>query len=151
MFELPQGVSAAADALDAFRYEQLRLSRQTASRYNHNLENSLAAALGESKTDEWRNDGNEELLPETALIAKAFVETLPVQYQNPDIAPEPDGHLSLEWYVDKRRLLSVSVDRNGTLHWAALIGNEDPRGSYQFTGKLPPTIAFMLERIFNHD
>jgi len=83
----------------------------------------------------------------TIVLAKAFIESLPVSFQNPVIEPEPDGDISIEWYRGKRQTLTASISSVGSIAWAALIGSEDPRGSVNFTGKIPETIFFHLTRI----
>lgn len=149
MFDIPQGVSEAAEIIDTIRSEIVQNSRQSVSHYNHELENSLAVVQREGSSADWCIEGNEPVRMSTALTTRSFIETLPGRYQNPDIAPEPDGHISVEWYLEKRRLLTVSIGPDQKLYWAALIGNEDPRGSATFTGRTPPTVAFLLERIYS--
>lgn len=83
------------------------------------------------------------------MIAKQFVESLPVAYRTPTISGEPDGHISLEWYVHPRRIFTVSINPNGILHWAALIGAEDPRGSCPFYGEMPRTLLYWIGRVCN--
>jgi len=147
MFDMPQGVSEAAIIADSCHAEIQIQSQQTASRYNHQLIDSLASAYNEAISTEWLADGNSEIKPATLVYAKEFIESLPAKFQNPTIAPEPDGDLSIEWFAEKRKLLTVSMNSTGRIEWAALFGNEDPRGSIQFSGKTPDTILFYLTRI----
>lgn len=147
MFDIPQGVSDAAMIADNCQAEIQIQSQQTASRYNHELEDLLTAAFNEGTSDEWRVDGNTEVQTATIVFAKSFIESLPAKLQNPTIAPEPDGDISIEWFAEKRRLLTASINSTGRIEWAALLGNEDPRGSIQFSGNAPETILFYLTRI----
>lgn len=80
-------------------------------------------------------------------MGRQLVESLPLSYRTPNIAAEPDGHVHLEWYVNSRRVLEVSINPDGRLHWAALIGDEDPRGTCRFEGQAPPTLLYWIGRV----
>jgi len=147
MFDIPQGVSDAAYITDSCNAEIQIQSQQTATGYNHELEGSLATALKDGSSAEWLADGNQQIQASTIMFAKAFIESLPVNFQSPTIEPEPDGDISIEWYKEKRRLLSASISSVGSIEWAALLGSEDPRGTITFTGKAPETIVFYLSSI----
>lgn len=149
MLDMPQGVSDAAIISDACSAEIQLQSQQTVSRYNHELEDGLADALREGTSPEWLADENLKVQASTIMMAKSFLESLPTNFQNPSIAPEPDGDISIEWYREKRRLLTASINAVGTIEWAALFGNEDPRGTVQFSGRTPDTILFHLTRILS--
>jgi len=144
---IPDGFSDAADSIGSFQAE-IRLSqRYTATQYNHNLEDLLAEAITPAITKEWVYEGNSEITDEVILLAKSFLEALPPQYQNPDITPEPDGHIMLEWFTSKRQLLTISINPDGRLHWSALIGNDDPRGTTRFLGTMPDLLHHLLTRV----
>ena len=147
MFDIPQGVSDAAYITDNCNAEIQIQSQQTATGYNHELEGSLATVLEEGNSAEWIADGNKQIQASTIMFAKLFIESLPANFQSPTIEPEPDGDISIEWYKEKRRLLSASISSVGSIEWAALLGSEDPRGTINFTGKAPETIVFHLSRI----
>jgi len=147
MFDMPKGVSDAAFITDSCYAEIQLQSQQTTTGFNHELEALLATALQEGNSDEWLKDGNKPIQASTIMFAKSFIESLPVSFQSPTIEPEPDGDISIEWYKEKRRLLSASINSVGSIEWAALLGSEDPRGTINFTGKAPETILFHLSRI----
>lgn len=147
MFDIPPGVSDAAIITENYHAEIQAQIHQTASRYNHELESVLASVLKEGSSSNWLAEENILIETATIVMAKSFIESLPVSFQAPSIAPEPDGDLSIEWYKEKRRVLTASINSVGTIQWAALIGSEDPRGTVQFTGKAPDTILFYLTRI----
>jgi hypothetical protein len=84
---------------------------------------------------------------ETRQYARQFLDALPAEYPLPSLGVEPDGHVSLEWYRATNWLLSVSVSPEGMLYWAALLGNEDPRGSCRFEGAVPETILYWIRRV----
>jgi hypothetical protein len=91
--------------------------------------------------------GAEPIKPETLQYAHRFLDALPPEYPLPSAGAEPDGQVSLEWYRATNWLLSVSVSPEGMLYWAALLGDEDPRGSCRFEGEVPETILYWIRRV----
>lgn len=143
----PEGNSEAANSIENFEAEVRQSQRYTATQYNHKLDDLIAAGIEPAHSPDWRTDGNTAITDQVVRIAKSFLESLPEHYQSPDIGPEPDGCIMLEWYSNERRLLNVSISETGLIHWAALIGNDDPRGSAYFTNQTPDLIEFLLGRI----
>ncbi len=103
-------------------------------------------------SNQWRTansdgDGAEPIDADTLRNAHRLVEALPCGYPLPSVSAEPDGHVDLEWYRATNRLLSVSVSREGVLYYAALVGEEDPRGRCRFDGEIPETILYWIQRV----
>jgi hypothetical protein len=95
----------------------------------------------------WDAHGAEAVNQETLRNARQFIEALPLGYSLPSVGAEPDGHLTLEWYRATNRLLSVSISPEAMLYWAALVSDEDPRGSCRFAGEVPETILYWIQRV----
>lgn len=95
----------------------------------------------------WDGEGADAIEQETYQTACHLLESLPGGYPAPTIAAEADGQISLEWYRQPRQLVTVSISRDKTLYWAALVGSEDPRGSCQFAGEFPGTLLYWIERV----
>jgi hypothetical protein len=91
--------------------------------------------------------GAEPVEPQTRDYARRFIDALPPEFPLPSVGAEPDGHVTLEWYRATNWLLSVSVSPDGMLFWAALLGDEDPRGSCRFDGDVPETIRYWIRRV----
>jgi hypothetical protein len=84
---------------------------------------------------------------EAVSAASAFAETIPAEMLLPSIGVEPDGVLTFEWYQSTSRVLSVSAAGSGTLHYAAIIGEERRCGEELFRGRMPPVIAALVPRV----
>ena len=107
----------------------------------------LDAVYEECRNRRGAGQGAEPVQLQTRELARRFLEALPPESPLPSIGAEPDGHLTLEWYRATDWLLSVSVSAEGMLHWAALLGDEDPRGSCRFDGEVPETILYWIHRV----
>lgn len=95
----------------------------------------------------WDAHGAEAVEAETLRNARRFIEALPPGYPLPSAGAEPDGQITLEWYRVTNWLLTVSVSREGMLYYAALLGEEDPRGTCRFEGEVPETILYWIRRV----
>lgn len=141
------GFSEAAKTLNRVFQESDQRREETVTFSNHPLHDQLIDVFLQSSVARRQDDDSEPIDRNTIMIAKLLVESLPKAYQTPTISGEPDGHVNIEWFVHPRRILSVSVNPNGLLHWAALIGEEDPRGSCRFFGETPKTLLFWIARV----
>src|SRR5258706_6876016 len=72
----------------------------------------------------WDSDDASAIDPVALLNAEAFVRALPDAIPLPEIAPEPDGAISLDWIQSKTRLLSLSVGSSNRLAYAWLDGSD---------------------------
>jgi len=145
---LSTGESKAADTLRRVQNDERKRRSEAVTFSDHPLNDQLIDVFRKCSDPGWEGPGSEAVERDTLSFAKAFVESLPKAYRTPAISGEPDGHVNLEWYVNPRRILTVSVNPNGTLYWAALIGAEDPRGSCRFYGDMPPkTLLYWVGRI----
>lgn len=141
------GVSEAAQTLDSVREYESSRSDETVTFSNQSLHDQLIDVFCAALEDGWEGEGSCAVSRQTLAIAKLLVDSLPLAFRTPAITGEPDGHVCLEWYVHPRRVLTVSLSSEGVLHWAALVGEEDPRGSCRFYGELPKTLEFWIKRV----
>lgn len=77
------------------------------------------------------------------FLAALKQENLP----SPDeIAEENDLHISMEWYRSPRHIVSVSINDQGFLYWAALFGSESFKGSEPLEDKVPSQVISLIYR-----
>jgi len=84
------------------------------------------------------------------LMTRDFVEHLPVtsSIPMPEIVPEPNGDLSLEWHVDQRHVFTASIKENGQIIYAGLFGENKVHGTEYFAASIPSTIIENLKRLY---
>lgn len=85
--------------------------------------------------------------PESHELAAAFLKALPIGVPVPSISADPDGQITLEWYISPRKTVSVSVSQEGELHFSALNGSSSTYGSEPFYGKAPRSIIELIQRL----
>lgn len=76
--------------------------------------------------------------------AQSFIDALPCWMPSPDIVPEADGEISIEWDLAPDRIFSISIGAEGPLHFAGIFGrNKERHGVEPFDEAVP-------EEIFNY-
>ncbi len=142
------GLSDAAHLLEKTQGSILERYRQAVTVSRQGVLDSIFAAWQDAD-ETWKlSEGEQVIREEVRETACHFVQALPIGCPLPSVTGEPDGHINLEWYRSPRRLLTLSIAPNGRLHWAALIGSEDPRGSCQFINRVPKSLLYYLSRVY---
>ena len=111
------------------------------------LRSDLAETWQETRTPNWDGYGATAVSPRTIKQAELLVRRLPLGFPMPTSAAEPDGHITLEWYSNPSRVLSVSVDPAGVLHFAALIGPSQSRGTEPFVDEVPERLLNLIAEV----
>jgi hypothetical protein len=63
----------------------------------------------------------------------------------PDVVPEADGQIAIEWYFAPEQTFSVSMGESGPLHYAGLFDHEDEvHGVKAFDGITVPENILQL-------
>jgi hypothetical protein len=103
---------------------------------------AVAAKYGES---DWDGEGADSVDALAVDRAIAFIHALPGSVPVPEVAPEPDGAISLDWIYSRSRILSVSVGRSDRLAFAWLDGTDQGHAVARFDWQRIPSL--ILERI----
>lgn len=109
------------------------------------LGNIRCAAHG-AAVPNWDGEGAEAVEQSTVCYAEAFAAALPTDVEAPEISVDRDGDISFEWDFDARRTFSVSVSRDGIIHFAGLFGTGRIHGSEVLAWGIPTVIAQYIRR-----
>ena len=110
----------------------------------YELFDELFDVYNECSTENW--DGYDAAAIEVDVFEQAcrFIISLPIAIPLPDIAPDPDGEISFEWYINQRYVFSVSINSNGRLSYAGLFGPERACGTAYFQDQLPQSVLIFV-------
>lgn len=111
------------------------------------VDGELADVYMECSEPDWDGHNAFPVDPDSYLLAKHFLLSLPLGIRRPSVGAEPDGMMTLEWYSGVRRTLSISFDPEGKLHYAALIGASRPYGTESFTDDVPQLLLELIRRV----
>jgi hypothetical protein len=116
---------------------------------NKNAVLSDLAKLGTDYADEGWDGGNAAPIDPVAMISvRRFIYALPDDIPMPELAPEPDGSVSLDWGESKTRLFSLSIGPNNWLAFAWLDGADKGHATAQFDGvNIPSLIVDQIRKL----
>jgi len=83
---------------------------------------SLMRVLEECAQPAWDGYRARPISEAAARRAEAIINALPPSLVSPEIVPEPDGEIAIEWDFGPTLQLSISVGPSGPLHFAGVIG-----------------------------
>jgi hypothetical protein len=98
----------------------------------------------------WDGEQATGISPAICERAVSFIRALPDGMSLPDVAPEPDGALSLDWIAGRSRVFSVSAGSSNRLAFAWIDGTDRGHGVARFDGDaIPARILDGIREITN--
>ncbi|MCK4817825.1 hypothetical protein KA005_18790 [bacterium] len=84
--------------------------------------------------------------------ASKLLRIIPNSFPMPDILPEPDGGIGLEWYKDRGFSFVISVHGKNIITYVGLFGiNNETYGTEDFTDSVPKVLLNGLKRLFSNE
>ncbi|MGH8604027.1 MAG: hypothetical protein ACREXR_15025 [Gammaproteobacteria bacterium] len=126
-----------------------RHSRAAASSLQSLAYTTLEEVVTTYSRPDWDGYGARPISRAVQARARAFLDALPMWLPAPDIVPESDGEIAIEWDVEPNRIFSVSIGADGTLHYAGLLGDGVERlGVEKFDELVPAIIIQAIEELY---
>ncbi len=94
------------------------------------------------------NDDYYPVLDITLTHAIEFVNAVPDSIPVPDPGIDPDGSLNVEWYQCPNQVLSVSIEPNRKLCYAALYNDISVSGVLNFENEIPIELLNIISEIY---
>lgn len=102
---------------------------------------SLHQIAFECQSPGW--DGSDAKPIETMAVfrTEVLIRAIPSSLPMPELAPEPDGQIALDWIQSKNRIFSLSIGKSGRLSYSWLDGADQGYAVARFDYcSLPPRI-----------
>jgi len=149
IFDNDNGVSNESRSIEKIETELLKHdSRSISLGWRSSLINQLTQLSEKYSSQGW--DGYEALpISKQSLVsAGQFILSLPDSIETPDIIPEPDGEIALEWRSYPNVVFSVSTS-GGHFAYAGLLGKgRECYGTERISNEIPETITHILTNTF---
>lgn len=144
------GFSSEAEHVDKM-VQQNRdyLQKSSAFGIESLLRDELAEAWAECQTGNWDGYDAEPVSQVALRNMYIFLEALPLGLCRPSVSADPHGHLTLEWYRNPTRVLSVAVSPDDLVHYSALLGASKTCGTETFFGEVPEIIINLVHRVYS--
>lgn len=103
--------------------------------------------IDECQEDNWDGQGSKKRNHESVMKSLSFLGDFPDEIEPPEIAIDPDGEISFDWYVDSNHILSLSMGEK--ISYAMVCGDEKTHGTieYKKDDEIPYEILDMLEKL----
>ena len=155
VFDNDQKHDLYSDWLDTLYKNVFKILKDTDSigrkRDLFNKYSELNEIYEECKLDNWDGYNSKAITPETYFAAKNLIDMLNVSYLNiplPELSPEPDGDIGLEWDEEDGNYLIVSINKNNYINYASSIGLEKSKGFKYLKDTLPNNIINILKSLY---
>jgi len=142
-----QGFSAEARYISRASTDGRRRLLESTVIGTESVRDELGEVWEECRNENWDSYGAKGVSSDALRNAYCFLEALPLGCPAPSISGEPDGALTFEWHRDHRHTLSVSIDGDENLYFAALLGPMKSHGSDIFFGDIPEMILDLIGRV----
>jgi hypothetical protein len=109
--------------------------------------NQLIDAWQEAARTGWDGYDAEPVHTAAVINAYAFIDAFPSNIPLPEVAVDPDGEISFDWFSAPRRQFSISIGPNNVLSYAGLFGADKVSGSERFQGTVPKTFVDYITRV----
>lgn len=150
MLTIPTALAASEDGQlveESFEEVRRRFHDLDASGVEQFVTTELAATRREASGPGWDGHNGEPVSGRAIELAELFVRRLPLGFPLPTSGAEPDGHVTLEWYRGASRMISVSVDPTGWLHFACIKDVSRTDGMYPFVDEVPAELLDLIEKV----
>lgn len=148
IWQLKMGVSPESRTIQDLLNDARRHARQPISRsWQTFLKDNVREVSKRCAHEGWDGYDASPISTTSALAAVQLIDRLPENLQEPQVVPEPDGEIALEWRSGKDLLFSLTVT-GPTLIYAGIIGSNRKYGEERFFDELPQTIGETLSGYF---
>ena len=147
---LRNAVSSPAEELDRKLGDVVASTHRSRALFGSKSDaiSAIWAVAAEAADGNWNGEGAVAVHPVTAGNAVTFIQTLPTFVAMPEVSPEPDGGISLDWIESRTRVFSVSIGRNRSLPFAWLEGTARGYGVVSFDGEdMPARVLDEISRL----
>ena len=108
------------------------------------------ALVEECAENGWDGNDGAPISAIAAQRATAFIRVLPAQFPLPEMAPEPDGAISLDWIRSRDRVFSLSIGAGRRLPYAWIDRTDSGHAVAFFDGTtVPPRMLEAIRRIMD--
>ena len=108
---------------------------------------ALDEVFFEYSMENWDGYNAKPLSQKACFEAKKFLQLMPSSLPLPQINPEADGEIELEWYKNSKCLFAISLGGNNMLTFAGIFGEINKiHGTEAFVDLIPATIVSYIKR-----
>ena len=142
-----RGVSQTESVWAELARDRFRVSPSFTGTVVIDLFQLIDKAAANASRPNWDGEGAWPVEGTTRTYARIFATALPEGTKMPDVSVDRDGDISFEWYQSPQSVFSVSIRRDGILHYAGLFGPNKSHGTEVLDRGIPDTISQGIRRV----
>lgn len=110
---------------------------------------SVYKLFADHRESNWDGENAEPVSLEARSAALKFLKVLPLTIALPELSAEPDGAITLEWYVSSSRTFLVSLSTMKRIDYAGIFDEDtEIHGKVAFKDTIPPIITSNIENLY---
>ena len=146
----PSSISSRDEITNILKREVDRLSILVTWQRKTEVIDSIIDAFRKHQKPNWDGYGAAPLSETACAEAVLFLKKLPMSIPAPEVVPNPDGDISLEWYLRKRVLFVLTFSGKRVISYAGLFGiGAKIHGTEVFIDSVPSPIIENLCRLLS--
>jgi hypothetical protein len=107
----------------------------------------LNEVFEECSSEGWDGERAKAISIEVLRCTKRFLSSFPLGMEAPEVGAEPDGAITLEWYQSPNKVISISINPDGWMYYASLIGTSKRHGAdYSLMG-ISDDLLYLISQI----
>jgi len=108
----------------------------------------LYEVFEECSSEGWDGERAKPISVEVVQCARRFLSSFPLGMEAPEVGAESDGAITLEWYRSPNKVISISINPDGWMYYAALIGTSKRHGAdFSLMGVSDDLVEIILQVI----
>lgn len=142
------GSSPASVSIESYFAETKTTALAAASTLQSRAAAVLARLQKECSIKGWDGYDAKPIALQTFARAEIFINALPSWMPSPEIVPESDGELAIEWELSPTEIFSISIGEQPPIHFAGLFGKDKERhGVEPFEGFISEEILYYINKL----
>ncbi len=122
----------------------------TIGNYYQRMEELIDGAVREHLEESHSGNLLDSINMNSYFNSLVFVKMLPSSIPIPNIYVETDGMVEFEWYINPKRLFSVTIEDSDKLIYAGIFGDDVSNyGTERFEQEIPSNIFANIQRLYS--
>lgn len=142
------GSGSVSEKVESYFAETKTLALAAASTLQSRAAAVLARLQKECSVKGWDGYEARPITSRTIARAQVFIDGLPCWMPSPEIVPESDGEIAIEWDLGPNEIFSISIGELTPIHFAGLFGkNKERHGVEPFESSIPEEILSYINKL----
>ena len=111
------------------------------------LHEKLDELAEECSERDWDGYDASPVLSEVVKTAHEFLSQIPKIWPIPELGAEPDGCITIEWYITNKKEISVSVGKDRILSYSYIVDGKSESGKVEMDSNIPDVIVGLIRYV----